>query len=162
MIRTLTKDERISHMMNEYKQWSIVNNVSIYGMCKNFIEDQIKAEEETKRQQLKFNEGASKDEISIDEKDLPAFEICYKKGTFTYKIWADGRTENFSQDVIIVNRIPQLIAAAVAVEKAKAIDEPKPMTFGMVERGLLARIVILEGQLSRLEGNFTIYAALHK
>lgn len=44
--------------------------------------------------------------------DKPVFEIRYPSGKFTYKIWADGRTEGFSDSVIVVNRIPQLIAEA--------------------------------------------------
>lgn len=44
--------------------------------------------------------------------DRPAFEIRYPSGSFAYKIWADGRIEGFNDKVVVINRIPQLIAEA--------------------------------------------------
>lgn len=40
-----------------------------------------------------------------EKKELPVFEIHENDGK-TYKIFADGRTEGFGNDPMIVNRIP--------------------------------------------------------
>jgi len=40
----------------------------------------------------------------------PIFELRYPSGAHTYKIWANGHIEGFSEGLVVINRIPQLLA----------------------------------------------------
>lgn len=45
--------------------------------------------------------------------EKPAFEVRDPVSGHVYKIWASGRIEGFGSAVLVVNRIPQIVAEAV-------------------------------------------------
>ena len=55
-----------------------------------------------------------------DGKEIPAFEIRNPETGHVYKIYASGWIEGFEGPRAIVNRIPRLIAEAVADGAAQA------------------------------------------
>lgn len=49
-------------------------------------------------------------ELKEEKEEEPIFELKYPSGAHSYKIWANGRIEGFNDGIVVINRIPELIA----------------------------------------------------